>query len=135
MPSKTDWICPYCGESVPTDFEVCFRCGSDRSGRSIINLDPVPPPLPLHRRKFHPRMGLCVKSAMAAWFVTLACAIYINEVLGVDVDNWASWPNTMIAVATVGSIAFAIGAAATGAIIAFLISPLKFTWPDEPDSR
>jgi RNA polymerase subunit RPABC4/transcription elongation factor Spt4 len=32
MTTANAWFCPTCREPVPADFDVCWNCGSDRSG-------------------------------------------------------------------------------------------------------
>ncbi len=30
QPTGEDWICPACGETVPTGFEICWKCEGEK---------------------------------------------------------------------------------------------------------
>lgn len=39
--ASAEWKCAECGESVPADFDICWNCGTDRSGVSDPEFKPA----------------------------------------------------------------------------------------------
>jgi Na+/melibiose symporter-like transporter len=71
--------------------------------------------------------------AGAAWAVVVVCAVIVAFLLDGDMNQ--QWPTSAIVFGSIGSVATAIAVAGSFAVLAFLISPLRFTWPrEEPDS-
>ena len=132
--SSDDWVCKTCGETVPQSFKVCWHCGRDQDGNVQVDIQAARNiPQRERVRKFHPRLGLCILSAGAAWAVVVVCAVIVAFLLDGDMNQ--QWPTSAIVFGSIGSVAMAIAVAASFAVLAFVISPLRFTWPrDEPDS-
>jgi hypothetical protein len=51
--SASEWTCPACKSPVPASFEICWKCGADRSGVVVESVEPSAP------EPDEPRESLC----------------------------------------------------------------------------